>query len=480
MKYYIISAVLPVLLFVHQALSQSCTIRQITGTNDYCVFLLDGQIAPDSAFGFAALTGVLTLRRAGLWQIRYQNSPVCFSGNVADVRGVTTLADFTGPLMSVFIQGRNVTGPINLQNAITSGPRTFRILLTDGGSLQANVSAGLYTLDESSIAGDIAANATLQVGAIGNTPDVELNIGGNLRGRLDVLGDIGPGGINSIVRIAGNVQDNGKISVGGALRGTIDIDGDVLWSTSMNTWIRIEHIDGGTFSCRDMQLRRPSAGDIINRDWFVLGFNTPPYPDHLLRVHSGSIDIGGVLSGRLFMRGRCGLNIQVNTINAPKDIVSGTDEGYGGIRAAAGYASNSTITVGTFTQGEIGYPNVIQDVAPPETSRVLPMGGTIHVTGNMGTPTTTARIASVGVDVFPAGVDVDRDITGSILIDGDLYGAQDALSAIETDNLSGQIYINGSLLNGAAAATPELRVRGTVQSGAAISIDYDGWDVAHD
>lgn len=137
-----------------------CTRLHIVGASDWCQLTYGAQPADPAYYTFGDTTGVLTLHRAGQWFIRYQSGSGtdCFSGTVADIRGVVVQSDgIQQSLMAVSIQGRNVSGTVNIDGATTSGPRSFRLELADGGSVNAPVIATEYQLNATSVVNDVNA-----------------------------------------------------------------------------------------------------------------------------------------------------------------------------------------------------------------------------------------------------------------------------------------------------------------------------------
>lgn len=184
--------------------------------------------------------------------------------------------------------------------------------------VDGDILAGLIADDLASlfVAGDLIGGMTL------NT----------LSGAITIDGDV-----PSTISIAGNVARN--IEIRGVFSGAISIGGDVIDGQN-HIWIR--HMIGGSISCRDMNLRSLNGGE-----WLTLGAFAPFDPT---LVQSGTIDVNGTLTGRIYCRTISDLDITIGTLNALND----NNGGLAGIMSGVGWLPTSSITVtGDFVRGAI-------------------------------------------------------------------------------------------------------------------------------
>ncbi|MBU0639353.1 MAG: hypothetical protein KKB50_10855 [Planctomycetes bacterium] len=454
----------------HAASACACLIGLGSGTlawataeqfpGGWCVFKLNGQDpSSPSDYTFDHTFGILTIKNDGFWQILYQDTSVFGDPNAGpvDIPGLTSTYSQGGSSVSIDLRGRHVLGDIQPNGVNANNDRTFRLILQDGGSVYADIWAGTYYVVNSTIPGSVSAAAHIQFKGVQDVASgTELDIYGHLNGWLDILNDIGTSSLNSKIRIRQDVTASGKIDVGGILYGTIDIDGDVLNGTG--NYIRMRQMDGGHFECNNLDLQVSNGGD-----WLVIGHGDPFDPT---LVHSGTIEVKGTLSGRIYSRGACALDITVDTIDA------GTDgsQGYGGIMSAVGYRSSSSITVtDAFPRGAISYPSAVV----PGYS--MPLNGAITIASDLGAQDQVAEITTANPDT--QGGERAIPIGALIRINGSLRGtSQNNRPAIKaTGYLNGKILIDESLIDGSGTG-PEVEIAGSMYSNAAITVDYDGWD----
>ncbi|MBU0637878.1 MAG: hypothetical protein KKB50_03365, partial [Planctomycetes bacterium] len=69
----------------------------------------------------------------------------------------------------------------------------------------------------------------------------------------------------------------------------------------------------GSFECSDMNLQYDEG--VSGDDWLVIGYGLTTQQIENT-IHTGNINLNGTLGGRVYVRGRSDLNIDVDTINA--------------------------------------------------------------------------------------------------------------------------------------------------------------------
>lgn len=106
---------------------------------------------------------------------------------------------------------------------------------------------------------------------------------------------------------------SGSLTIGGRLTGSVVVGDDVL-DTGAN-YIHIHQMDGGTFSCDQLQLKRSSGEP---NGWFRLGHDIAV--ENLDLLQTGTININK-LTGVLYSRTRCALNVNIGEIDAPSDVI---------------------------------------------------------------------------------------------------------------------------------------------------------------
>lgn len=277
------------------------------------------------------------------------------------------------------------------------------------------------------ITGDLGELGPIVADTMGFSPsDWNWNIDGDLRNAVTV--DVADGWIT----VEGNVLAAASINIAGDLikgifirgehRGSIVIGGDVLDSNEF--WISIRKMVGGAITCRDMNLRTQNGGG-----WMVIGDGIDVF-ELQNTTHTGSINILGELSGRVFVRGKSALDIDVATINAAEDFnAGGASQRRGGLETTTGFTSVSDITIGTFTQGRIGFFQNLNPAHIPDALR-----GAISVTGNM---LSNAEIGTT--QTATANPVLPLDVLADITVGGNLSG--DILS---TRHMSGDISVSGA------------------------------------
>jgi hypothetical protein len=107
---------------------------------------------------------------------------------------------------------------------------------------------------------------------------------------------------------------------------------------------------------------------------------------------TGSLNITGTLSGRVLIRGRSGLTINVDTIDAPVEVwADGSNHGRGGIEALYTFNEpNSNITVNHFVAGRLGAPYGIQESWYDERTPFF--GGYVTIYGGMAPDTEISTV----------------------------------------------------------------------------------------
>lgn len=253
----------------------------------------------------------------------------------------------------------------------------------------------------------------------------------------------------------------GNIDIDDTLSGTIEVTGDIPQTTGKH--VRMKYMDGGTIECIDMGL---ILGGTEDDDWLVIGHDLTNQ-QLAETTHTGTVNINGVLSGRVYVRGYSAIAFTVDTIDADDD----PPWREGGIEATSGFTSASSITVTDFTAGRIG---LIRNLLPVNPLETVLFDGDILVTDSMtadakidtlnphltGTPRLVDIAAAIEVQATMAGtIRSSGDLTGEILIDGDM---------------TGMVLIDGALKNG--SATADVDITGTMSAAAAVTVDYDGYD----
>jgi hypothetical protein len=309
-------------------------------------------------------------------------------------------------------------------------------------------------------------------------------ITGNLTGDLTVTPDSGgSGGTLDDVTIGGDVSGDitaksvAKLLIDGSLTntGSLSIADDVVDTGA--EYILIRYMDGGSITCSgDLDLRTEDGGD-----WLVVGHGLSN-ADLPVTTHTGAINVGGVLTGRIYIRGYSELTIDVDEIDAGDDCGQGctgacnacVDEYWrpGGIEASSGFSSGSDITIGTFTSGRIGLPAEVLNDSGDELY-VIDFGGSITIINDMA--------ADATIDTLQADTDhVQRfvDWTGTLTVGGEMAGTfrctgdSDGVIVVDED-LSGLILIDHSLLDATASSDPEIEVVGEITATGAITVNYN-------
>ena len=212
------------------------------------MFKLNGQnVTRGVHYEFASQTGVLTLIKAGVWQIHFQDTSIFNdpTANPVDIPGVHSRSDgvpSSAPL-SVFLHGKDLLGIVQ-PDSLLSHPTnlTLRLILEGGGSIAASgqVLAVRMTMTDSLVPGH--ANGSIRVKAIFDTGNpYGLEISGDLNAPLRATQIVGGGS----VRVHGNMTANAKIDIDEDLGGAITIDGNVLNAIGTANYIRIKRMVGG-------------------------------------------------------------------------------------------------------------------------------------------------------------------------------------------------------------------------------------------
>lgn len=196
------------------------------GSTNFCSFKRFGVDPLSSYFEFNAETGVLTLLKDGDWAIYYLDSPGFGNPNAArvDIPGVRSayVAGPSGPF-SVRLEGRSIVGRIDLDLVNSPGGGDFRLFLKAGGSIDAVVTATSLHMVDADVAGGVGPAGNLQVWDLYRGAFRALRIGGDVRGRVQVLRNVRP---NANIEILGSLR--GQVRVAGELAGEVRINGSLV------------------------------------------------------------------------------------------------------------------------------------------------------------------------------------------------------------------------------------------------------------
>ncbi|MCH8806496.1 MAG: hypothetical protein IH986_10455 [Planctomycetes bacterium] len=304
---------------------------------------------------------------------------------------------------------------------------------------------------------DAAITADNVVGTITINDDVDddIDILDTLSGTVNINGDLS-GEFTVVDTLSGtlNISGNmiGRIDINDTLSGTIDVTGDIPETSGKH--VRIKYMTGGHIECNDMGLLLTEG--VKGDDWLVIG-HALTIPQVVATTHTGTVVINGELSGRVYVRGFSALTFTVDTIDAPDD----PPWRDGGIEATGGFTAASSITVTNFPRGRIGIPREVLD---DELLPTLPFDGTITISGSMA--------AAAKIDTLNPTSDPEEravDIGAVIHVNGDMAGSIES-----TNNLTGQVRIDGSLLDGQAG--DEIVIAGSLVGLGAVAVDWNGWD----
>lgn len=387
------------------------------------------------------------------------------------VHSMTISGDYgqTGPMLATFVSGISIGGncvngilPTSLSGQVSiQGNLTGTIHAT--GAITADVTVSGAGPHTGSIASDSSAEAYGGTIYVGGSMSGNVTFGDGLSGSVTIDGAMSGnttinGDLTGALAIGGDLS--GYLSIKKTLTGTVSIDGDVLDGAN---YIDIrQRMNGGHFSCRDLNLKAASGGD-----WFVLGRDIA---DSAVKTidNTGTIDVTGTLRGRIRVKGKSSLTINVATLDADLDGTTGYLEG--GIEPHFGFGPDSDITIGSFVRGRIAMQ---PQLYPQIESETIPFNGAMHVAGVMGA---NAKISTENTK--STGGTKPIDIGAEITIDGDPSPTNHtglAGTIRTTGDLTGRVRINESL-----NATGHVIVDGDINGSAAVTVDYDGWQSADD
>jgi hypothetical protein len=190
-----------------------------------------------------------------------------------DVGSVAVYGDLLGSIPPSYDITGNVVIGGQLQ-AYVVGNALADVTVSGTGMHTGNITARTGDIGAVSVAGRLSGNLTCAGDANGS-----ITIAGPLSGSIEIGAsanssiDIG-GPVTGNVTVGGDVSDSmiirgdllGGLSIGGRLTGSVVIDGDV--PEVGDNHIRIYKMEGGTFSCRDMDL----AEEVWGED-FVIGMD---------------------------------------------------------------------------------------------------------------------------------------------------------------------------------------------------------------
>ncbi|MCG3129111.1 MAG: hypothetical protein CHACPFDD_04020 [Phycisphaerae bacterium] len=184
------------------------------GSGKWCVFARNAQAPGSGDYDWNQVSGVLTIKNDGTWQIRYQNDSSFFVGTAIDIPGVLTQSNAgTGQGFAARLEGRSIIGRVDLDLLNAQPYGDFYLRLEQGGGVQAVVTAGTLRMTWSEIPGGITSAGNLQVEEVWSHPTYGygVNMGGNVAGQFRIYEDIENG---SAVSIAGNLSGELRVNRG--------------------------------------------------------------------------------------------------------------------------------------------------------------------------------------------------------------------------------------------------------------------------
>lgn len=338
----------------------------------------------------------------------------------ADIGAITTPGsyNYTVKLLNPY----DGPGAANLSSALLEPANSHHSAIVGSGSAPSRIS------------GDLTSNLTVQADSGGDGGTLALTIDGDAYGSIsandvDTL-TIG-GSMFADLRLWGGLSAPGVVDVGESVFGDIIVQGNPLAGTI--------HVTGSAYFLIELLYVDLAVG--------------------------GQILIDENFSGQLLFA----------------DGLPGTSDMYGDIHIG-----------GDLIQDGAGVPSIVSDGGMYD-------GATIAIDGSMTTDPSNLVVTapqiviaeridagatvSVGVDL-KTGIEVQSNMGGTILVGGDVNTGNGRCASIKVDGTmtdAARIEINGSFWPNTSTYFngDEIEVTGSLESQAAIVVDYDGWHDGH-